>query len=76
MQRFIQEAQTASALNHPNIVTVFEIDDDHEPPYIASEFIDGETLRERLSRESVKLNETIEFAIQIKCQAVSVLLCR
>lgn len=65
MQRFIQEAQTASALNHPNIVTVFEIDDDHQPPYIASEFIDGETLRERLSRGLVNVNETIDFAIQV-----------
>ena len=71
MQRFIQEAQTASALNHPNIVTVFEIDDDHEPPYIASEFIDGETLRERLGRERVNLNETIDFAIQIASALVA-----
>lgn len=71
MQRFIQEAQTASALNHPNIVTVFEIDDDHNPPYIASEFIDGETLRERLSRERVNVNETIEFAVQIASALVA-----
>src|ERR1044071_4137465 len=71
MQRFIQEAQTASALNHPNIVTVFEIDDDHQPPYIASEFIDGETLRERLRRELVNVNETIEFAIQITSALVA-----
>jgi serine/threonine protein kinase len=58
-------------LNHPNIVTVFEIDDDHEPPYIASEFIDGETLRERLRRERVNLNETIDFAIQIASALVA-----
>jgi len=70
MQRFIQEAQTASALNHPNIVTVFEIDDDHEPPYIASEFIDGETLRARL-RRGVNLDETIEFAMQIASALVA-----
>ncbi|HWF88251.1 MAG TPA: protein kinase, partial [Pyrinomonadaceae bacterium] len=70
MQRFIQEAQTSSALNHPNIVTVFEIDDDHEPPYIASEFIDGETLRPRL-RRGVKLDETIEFALQIASALVA-----
>src|ERR1044071_6053350 len=71
MQRFIQEARTASALNHPNIVTVFEIDDDNNPPYIASEFIDGETLRERLSRERVSVNETIDFAIQIASALVA-----
>jgi serine/threonine protein kinase/Tfp pilus assembly protein PilF len=71
MQRFIQEAQTASALNHPNIVTVFEIDDDHNPPYIASEFIDGETLREGLIRERINVLETIEFAIQIASALVA-----
>ena len=50
MRRFVQEAKAASALNHPNIITIHEIGDIGDEHYIASEFIDGETLRTRLRR--------------------------
>ena len=48
MRRFVQEAKAASALNHPNIITIHEIDETDSGHFIATEFIDGETLRERM----------------------------
>src|SRR6266545_87909 len=48
MRRFVQEAKAASALNHPNIITIHEIDKIDAVSFIATEFIDGETLRQRL----------------------------
>src|SRR6267154_2561941 len=48
MKRFVQEAKTASALNHPNIITIHEIEQIDSINFIATEFIDGETLRQRL----------------------------
>ncbi len=50
MRRFVQEAKSASALNHPNIITIYEIDQTDSGHFIATEFIDGETLRQRLTR--------------------------
>ena len=51
MNRFVQEAKAASALNHPNIITIHEIDETSVGQFLATEFIDGETLRERMRRE-------------------------
>lgn len=51
LNRFIQEAKAASALNHPNILTVHEIGEVDDTNYIATEFIDGHTLREHLSQK-------------------------
>src|ERR1700745_2029265 len=48
MRRFVQEAKAASALNHPNIITIYEIGETGAQHFIATEYIDGETLRRRL----------------------------
>src|SRR5438128_2875740 len=63
--RLKREARTASALNHPNIVTIHEIGEADSTSYIASELIDGETLRHRLARGPIALNEAIDIATQV-----------
>jgi serine/threonine protein kinase len=65
MQRFIQEAKAASGLNHPNILTVYEIGRAGPIHFIATEFIDGETLREHLSSTRMRLNEVLDICIQV-----------
>jgi len=65
IRRFVQEAKAASALNHPNILTIHEIGLVNGTRFIASEFIKGKTLRDKLKSESLNLSETIEIAIQI-----------
>jgi serine/threonine protein kinase/tetratricopeptide (TPR) repeat protein len=64
VRRFIQEAQAASALNHPHILTIHEIGSTGNSRFIATEFIDGDTLRKRINNGSQNLNEILEFAIQ------------
>src|SRR5262245_59715911 len=64
MGRFVQEAKAASALNHPNIITIYEIDETDAAHFIAIEFIDGETLRQRLRLGPMKLGEVLDVAIQ------------
>jgi len=63
LQRFIQEAKSASALNHPHILTIYEIGTSGASRFIATEFIDGETLRQRLTA-GMKLVEILEISIQ------------
>src|SRR5438132_4516946 len=65
MRRFVQEAKAASALNHPNIITIHEIDETESGHFIATEFIDGEILRERESNAPLKLTESLDIATQI-----------
>jgi len=65
LKRFQQEAHTVVGLNHPNILTVYEIGEDHSTHYIASELIDGETLRQRLERARIEVGEAVDIAIQV-----------
>src|SRR6202040_1471562 len=65
MRRFVQEAKAASALNHPNIITIYEIEQIDSVNFIATEFIDGETLRQRLRGAPMKLGEVLDVAAQI-----------
>ena len=65
LERFKQEARAASALNHPNILTIYEIGETEGRPFIATEFIEGETLRSRFENSRIGLVEAIDVAIQI-----------
>src|SRR5262245_1695281 len=65
MKRFVQEARSVSALNHPNIITIYEIDQTESTPFIATEFIDGSTLRERMKNQSLPVAELLNVSIQI-----------
>lgn len=65
LRRFKREAQATSALNHPNILTVYEIGEIDSQYFIAAEYVEGETLRERLSRAHLEIDEAIRIAIQV-----------
>jgi len=65
LHRFIQEAKTASALNHPNIITIHEIGQADGAHFIATEFIDGQTLRLRMARARMGLPDILDVAIQV-----------
>src|SRR5216110_701322 len=65
LKRFQQEAHAVVGLNHPNILTIYEIGEDHSTHYIASELIEGETLRQRLARGCIQVGEAVEIAIQV-----------
>lgn len=64
-RRFVQEAKAASALNHPNILTVYEIGQFEDRHFIAAEYIKGDILRERMRREPLDLRETLNVIAQI-----------
>ncbi len=65
MHRFQQEARAASALNHPNILTIYEIGEVDSRQFIATEFIDGETLRTHLAGTPMRISEALEVATQV-----------
>jgi serine/threonine protein kinase len=65
MKRFQQEAKVASSLNQPNILTIFESGEADGLTFLATEFIDGQTLREYLHKKQLKLTEILDIAIQI-----------
>jgi serine/threonine protein kinase len=65
LRRFQQEARAASALNHPNIITIFDIGEVDSIHYIATEHIDGETLRQQMSDRRMSLDELMDVAVQV-----------
>nr|MBA2737339.1 serine/threonine protein kinase [Pyrinomonadaceae bacterium] len=65
LHRFEQEAIAISALNHPNIITIYEIGESDGTNYIAVEFIDGKTLRESISERSLSLSNALNIAVQV-----------
>jgi serine/threonine protein kinase/Tfp pilus assembly protein PilF len=65
MARFVQEAKSASALNHPGIITIYEIGQAEGMQFIASEYIEGETLRQHMLRGRMPIRETLDVAVQI-----------
>jgi tRNA A-37 threonylcarbamoyl transferase component Bud32 len=64
-RRFFQEARAASALNHPHILTVYEVGEDDGKPYIAMEYVEGDTLRTKIDGKPLPVKETLDIAIQI-----------
>src|SRR5438309_5495527 len=65
LRRFEREARAIAGLNHPNIMTIYEVGSADSTRYIASELIEGETLHQRLARGRIELNQAIEIAIQV-----------
>ncbi len=65
LRRFVREARAASALNHPNIITIYEVGEIGETHFIASEFVEGGTLRQRMAGDRLKLHDALDAAIQV-----------
>src|SRR6476660_3011746 len=65
MRRFVQEAKAAAALNHTNIAHVYEIGESADIHFIAMEFVDGQTLREKIHRDRVPLSKLLKYLIQV-----------
>jgi len=64
-RRFFQEARAASALTHPHILTVYEVGEDNGKPYIAMEFVEGQTIRQKIKGKAMPVPEALDVAIQI-----------
>src|SRR5262245_10715383 len=64
-ERFVLEARAAAALSHPHICTIHEIHDEGEAPFIAMEFVEGQTLRARIKDHPIPIEQTVSLAMQI-----------
>jgi serine/threonine protein kinase len=65
LQRFAQESRAAAALNHPNILSIYDIGEDRGAPYVVSELLEGESLRERLRAGPLSSRKALDYALQI-----------
>jgi serine/threonine-protein kinase len=65
LRRFRQEARAASALNHPNILTIHEIGQEDSLHFMATEYVEGETLRQHIGRARMPLGQTLDVAVQV-----------
>jgi eukaryotic-like serine/threonine-protein kinase len=74
LRRFEQEAQAASALNHPNILVVHDFGTDNNTHYLVSELIEGESLRKMLQRNPIPTKRLLDIGVQIADGSVSSLL--
>jgi serine/threonine-protein kinase len=77
-RRFVQEAKAASALNHPNIITIHDISSDNGTDFMVMEYVEGKTLGQLIPRRGLKLNEVLKYAIQVsdaltKAQAAGII---
>jgi DNA helicase II / ATP-dependent DNA helicase PcrA len=64
-RRFFQEARAASALNHPHILTIYEVGEDEGRPYIAMEYVEGDTIRQKITKNGLQLREVLDIGIQL-----------
>jgi serine/threonine protein kinase len=64
-RRFVQEAKAASALNHPNIITIHDISSENGIDFIVMEYVQGKTLDALVPRKGLRLNETLKLSIQM-----------
>src|SRR5512146_1568853 len=65
LRRFEREAQSVASLSHPNVVAIFDVDLDHETPFVVTELLEGETLRNRLRRGPLDWRETSRIGAQV-----------
>jgi hypothetical protein len=65
LRRFTQEAQATAALNHPNILAIHHVGTEHGAPFIVSELLEGETLRDRLNAGALPVRKAVEYAVQV-----------
>lgn len=65
LRRFEQEAQAAGALNHPNVLAIYDVETHDGSPYVVSELLEGETLREQMSGSALSIRKALDYALQI-----------
>ena len=68
--RFIQEAQSASALNHPNVTTIYGIEESSEGLFIAMEYVEGKTLKQTIEKETLSIKKVLDIGIQV-CEGLT-----